>query len=98
MRITIRYFDGCPNWQTADGRLREALASKGFDAEIDYELVSTPEEAEGLRFRGSPTILLDGDDPFPAEEASYGLTCRLYRTEAGQEGSPSVEQILAALP
>ncbi len=46
MKITIRYFDGCPNWQTADRRLRDALVSKGLDAEFDYELVSTPEEAE----------------------------------------------------
>ncbi len=98
MRITILYFDGCPNWQTADARLREALASKRSDAEVDHQLVSTPEEAERLRFRGSPTLLFDGTDPFPTEEAGYGLTCRVYRTPAGREGSPSVEQILAALP
>jgi hypothetical protein len=98
MRITIRYFDGCPHWQMADARLREVLASKSLDPRIEHELVSTPEEAERLRFPGSPTILIDGVDPFPAEEAGFGLTCRVYRTPAGQEGSPSVEQILAALP
>ena len=98
MKITIRYFDGCPNWQIADSRLRQALASKGLDADPDHELVGTPEEAERLRFHGSPTILIDGVDPFPAEEAGYGLACRLYRTEAGREGSPSLAQILAVLP
>ncbi len=97
MKITIRYFDGCPHWQMADGRLKEAVASKRLDAQIDYELVSTPEEAERLRFGGSPTILIDGVDPFPAEEGVQGLTCRVYRTEAGLEGSPSMDQLVAAL-
>ncbi len=48
MKITIRYFDGCPHWLMAEGKLKEAIASKGLDAQIDYELVSTPEEAERL--------------------------------------------------
>ena len=97
MKVTIRYFDGCPNWKEADARLREAFIVTGIEAEITYELVDTQEEAERLRFAGSPTILLDGTDPFPAETQSFGLTCRVYGTEAGSEGSPSVRQLIAAL-
>lgn len=97
MKVTIRYFDGCPNWEVADARLREALLTADADAEVVYELVNTQEEAERLRFAGSPTILLDGADPFPAETQSFGLTCRVYRTEAGNQGSPSVQQLVAVL-
>ena len=97
MKLTIRYFDGCPNWEVADARLREALLATGADADVVYESVDTQEEAERLRFAGSPTILLDGADPFPAETQSFGLTCRIYRTETGSEGSPSVQQLVAAL-
>jgi hypothetical protein len=97
LKITIRYFDGCPNWRTAEHRLRQALDEVGPEADIAHEVVSAPEDAERLRFPGSPTILVDGVDPFPAETDSYGLTCRVYRTEAGQEGSPSTQQIREAL-
>ena len=97
MEVTIRYFDGCPNWRAADDKLREALRTVGVDAEVTYELVGTQEEAERLRFAGSPTILIDGIDPFPAETQSFGLTCRVYPTEAGNQGSPSLAQVIAAL-
>lgn len=70
--MTIRYFDGCPNWQVADTRVREALLSADVGAEVAYELVDAQEEAERLRFAGSPTILLGGADPFPAETKASG--------------------------
>ncbi len=98
MNITIRYFEGCPNWRTARARLDEALRSKGSDPEVELEEVGTLEEAERLRFSGSPTILIDGVDPFPTDDAGYGLSCRVYRTEAGLEGSPSLRQLLDVLP
>lgn len=98
MDVKIQYFDGCPNWQTAETRLREALDAVGLsDQGVSFEIVSTPEEAERLRFSGSPTVLVNGSDPFPAETSSFGLTCRVYRTEAGLEGSPSVAQLRQAL-
>jgi hypothetical protein len=99
MDVRLRYFDGCPNWQTAEARLREALdsTSAGTGVEITLERVESDGEAQALRFQGSPTILLDGRDPFPAEESGFGLTCRLYRTEAGLEGSPSLSQLRMAV-
>jgi hypothetical protein len=98
-RITVLYFDGCPNWQIADGRLHEALDTAGLTGhvEINYQMVDTPEEAERLGFRGSPTILVDGRDPWSDSGGPVGLSCRIYRTEAGAEGSPSVQQLAEAL-
>ena len=95
--ITLRYFDGCPNWQVARSRLEQALEGIDGGAEITLEQVETAEEAQRLGFRGSPTILIDGVDPFAGANASPGLSCRVYRTEKGTEGSPSVSQLLTAL-
>ena len=94
--ITLRYFDGCPNWGIAKARLEEALESLGESRSIKLERVETAHEADELDFRGSPTILIDGADPFDATGPS-GLSCRVYRTDAGLEGAPSVEQLTAVL-
>lgn len=95
--ITLRYFDGCPNWKVAKTRLEQALEQVDRDAAITLEQVETADEAERLGFRGSPTILIDGVDPFAGAEVPPGLSCRVYRTEGGTEGSPSVSQLLTAL-
>jgi hypothetical protein len=96
--VTLLYFDGCANWRTADDNLRAALGEAGLTtAEVHYRRVETVEEAEALRFVGSPTLLIDGIDPFSDPQASVGLSCRLYRTASGLAGVPSIEQIRAAL-
>src|SRR5450759_448968 len=98
MTISLLYFDGCPNWHVADKRLRAALVAVGRpDDAIEHVLVSTPEEAEAAQFRGSPTVLVDGRDPFADPDALIGLACRLYMTEQGLAGSPTVEQLVAVL-
>ena len=46
-------------------RLREALRVEGMaSVEPILEFVETPEDAERLRFIGSPTLLVQGRDPF----------------------------------
>ncbi len=99
VETTLRYFEGCPNWETARDRLQAAIGRAGLEgrAEITLELVPTEEEAERLRFRGSPTILIDGADPFAEEDGPFGLSCRIYQTDQGMEGSPSVAQLRQAL-
>ena len=98
MDVTLQYFDGCPNWQLANDRLREALRAAGQDGGVvTYERIETPEQAESARFRGSPTILVDGRDPFADEDAPVGLSCRMFRTEAGAEGAPSLAQLTELL-
>jgi hypothetical protein len=98
MQLAIRYFDGCPNWEVARERLDLALESLGRgDQPVDLERVESDEDAQRLRFRGSPTIIIDGVDPFSAEDAPVGLSCRVYMTETGLEGAPSLDQLLRAL-
>lgn len=98
MRVGLRYFDGCPNWRVAQGRLRQVLAELGSsDVPVELERIETPERAEAVAFRGSPTVLVDGEDPFLDEGAPVGLMCRIYRTPDGPQGAPSVDQLRAAL-
>ena len=99
MQVTVLYFENCPNWKMASRRLQDALSTVGLtDAvEVSYQRVETPEEAERVGFRGSPTILIDGRDPWAAPDGPIGLTCRIYQTERGGRGSPSVAQLVEAL-
>ena len=92
MEITLLYFDGCPNWKIADERLAQ-LASERPDVHVTRHLVETADEAERLAFHGSPSILVDGVDPFAAPGAAVGLTCRLYTTPDGPAGAPSLDQL-----
>ena len=90
MKVTIQYFDGCPHWRLADERVRRVLeGTSSDDVTLDYELVDSPEKAERVGFHGSPTILVDGRDPFATGDEPTGLTCRVFRTEGGAEGSPT---------
>jgi hypothetical protein len=92
------YFDGCPNWQTTDLRLRQALAATGhIDVEIRYHRVETLDEAERLGFLGSPTVLIDGRDLFVDSGGTVGLACRVYGTPDGLAGSPTVAQLMEVL-
>lgn len=97
--VTLLYFDGCPNWKTADERLRAALAELGRgDEQVEYLEVVSHSQAEAVGFRGSPTILIDGRDPFGGDITDpVGLSCRLYRSEADMSGAPSTGQMLEAL-
>jgi hypothetical protein len=95
MRLELLYFDDCPNWRTAAERLDHVAGSRGLV--VERRLVTTPEEAVRAQFRGSPTILVDGEDPFTSGDEPFGLACRLYQTPAGPAGSPTVEQFEAIL-
>lgn len=89
--VTLLYFDGCPSWRTADARLRSLAGELGFA--LHHRKVETPEAAEQLSFRGSPTILVDGSDPFARGDEPVGFACRIYRTPEGRAGSPTAEQL-----
>lgn len=92
MRITLQYFHECPNWQTTAAHLA-TLVNQGLNATVGYERIDSHEAAIGRGFRGSPSVLIDGVDPFANENAPVGLACRIYRTENGYAGSPSLSQL-----
>ena len=94
--ITLMCVEDCPHVALARHRIADALSRLGLDVVPTERIVGDEAEATSAGFRGSPTILIDGTDPFPTVGPT-GLSCRLYATEAGREGAPSVEQLVEAL-
>jgi hypothetical protein len=94
MKITIQYFDGCPHWKLADRRVKTVLRRLDRrDVKLGHQEVDSPEAAAHARFRGSPTILIDGRDPFASKDQPVGLSCRVYETEDGPQGAPTEAQL-----
>jgi hypothetical protein len=79
--------------------LEQVLARRRIQAPIVMREVRTDEEAESLRFPGSPTIRIDGRDVDPAgASARPALTCRIYHTPDGRVSPlPTSAQIETAL-
>jgi hypothetical protein len=99
MNITFLYYEDCPSHDAALDRLRHVLAEEGVDTEIEIIKVETEEQAQRLRFIGSPTIRIGGQDIDPPQpDAYYALTCRAYRLEDGRISPlPSPDMIRRAL-
>ena len=90
--------DACAGADAAVERTRRALDALGLDrVPIETVLLRTPTEIADLPFGGSPTLLVDGEDPFPSPAPVRALACRLYVGASGVEGAPSEEAIAAAL-
>jgi hypothetical protein len=98
MKVEVLYFNGCPTYETATKTLRAVLAEEGVEAEVQLIAVDSDEEAGRLRFPGSPTIRVDGEDLFSvAEREDWRLGCRVYATPQGLRGSPTAEMLRVAL-
>jgi hypothetical protein len=97
MSVALLYIEGCPSWRVAADNLRAALRAVGRTDRVDCRVVETAEEADAIGFAGSPTVLIDGHDPFAAPTAGVGLACRVYRTPEGPAGAPTVAQLVTIL-
>jgi len=74
------------------------MAEEDTPVEVEVFKVETEEQARELRFVGSPTIRVDGQDIDPPTESSYALTCRAYRLEDGRISPlPAKDMIRRAL-
>lgn len=95
MKISILYFDGCPNHPPVVEMARRLVADYGLNAEVE-EVEVASDDVVRLRFLGSPTVQVDGVDIEPAarERNDFAMSCRVYNTP---DGLPSEESLLAAL-
>ena len=79
IKIEIQHFHGCPNSPEMIELVKEAI--KEYNGQIIYQevLVESNEQASKINFRGSPTLLINGNDfeNLPAPEYP-ALTCRYY--------------------
>jgi len=99
--VEVLYFASCPGWRAAVDRVRQVLAEGGLEDTVSIRMVAveTEEQAERLRFPGSPTVRVDGHDVQPPAGggAEGTLQCRLYEHEGRLEKVPSADRIRAAL-
>ena len=87
----------CPNGPIVDERLAIVLAGRS-DVTVQHQVVNTAAEAEQVGMHGSPTVLVDGRDPFAAPDAPGSVSCRLYRGADGlTEGAPPVGELRRVL-
>jgi hypothetical protein len=88
--VELLWFADCPNHTTARQMLQEVIADLVPGTPIRDLDATDPLTAERLRFPGSPTIRVDGDDVDPTyvDPGDYTPRCRLYRTDAGLRGLP----------
>lgn len=80
--------------------MKDALSREGIRSEVELVAVNTDEEAEALKFSGSPTVRVDGRDLFPSsagERDDRRLGCRVYATPEGLKDHPTEEMIRTAL-
>lgn len=100
-RIEVLYFDGCPTWKQAVELVRRIVVDVGLDqsSEVHAVRVESDEDAQRLRFLGSPTIRVDGRDVDRSTEGAvdFGLQCRLYRDGDRFSGLPPAAWVRAAL-
>jgi protein-disulfide isomerase len=88
INIELQHFNDCPNAPGLIERVKAAI--KDFD-NINYKevLVDSNEKAEEVKFRGSPTLLINGEDfENQPEPETPALACRYYIN-----GLPATEEI-----
>lgn len=77
----------CPNESGALSALRFAVERMGLTAQsVRTTVIASQEQAQERGFVGSPTILIDGLDPFGVPGQSPAVACRVYVTPAGLSG------------
>jgi hypothetical protein len=96
MKIEVLYVSNCPNHAVALERLRQILSAESFKKIVSEALVRDAAMAQLLRFPGSPTIRINGQDvePQSREGATFGLMCRIY---SDGSGALSAQRLLAAI-
>ena len=94
MWIDLFHVLDCPNVERAIGCLHQALDTTAVAASVHLVEVATTESAVDVGMRGSPTILIDGVDAFGGGSADPALSCRLFPTPSGLDGTPTVAQLI----
>ena len=97
MELTVLVVPGCPHAELLEQRLAVVLAGRP-DATISRRVIADAELAQRWSMLGSPTLLIDGVDPFAKSGQPASLSCRLYPSSTGKsEGTPAVSALRAVI-
>jgi hypothetical protein len=90
MQLTLLSVPGCPNARVLEQRLAGLLAGRP-EVTVTRRVISDAAEAARWGMRGSPTLLVDGQDPFAGGGSGGVIACRLYPAWEGRlDGAPTV--------
>lgn len=79
LKLEFQYFESCPNYRIMMDNVKEAVKGLENFVDIIYRLIEKPEDAIEYKFRGSPTLLIDGEDIIGVEAPLFPtLSCRYY--------------------
>jgi hypothetical protein len=97
VEIELLVLPDCPNEAIAVELITTAVAETRVRATVTRTTIASQDQARQRGFIGSPTILLNGSDPFAPPEAPVALACRLYSTPDGLRGVPGLRELRHAL-
>jgi hypothetical protein len=88
MKLEVLAVEACPHVAEFEERLDAARA--GLEgAAVRHRVIASEADAAAAGMHGSPTLLVNGTDPFAAPGQPTSLSCRL--------ALPSVEELRRAL-
>ena len=97
MQLMVLAVPDCPNVMLLEERLALVLEGRR-DVMVSRHVIADQQAAARRGMHGSPTILVDGMDPFAEPGQAASVSCRLYRDSDGQAGgAPSVSQLRQAI-
>ena len=77
MEIELLVVPDRPHEAPAADLITTAVADTGVQATVTRTVITSLDQARRRGFVGSPTILLNGSDPFADPAAPAGMACRL---------------------
>lgn len=97
MHLTVLAVLGCPNAPVLHDRLAAVIDGRA-GVSMSHEVISSEHEAARWGMHGSPTLLIDGVDPFAQPGQPTSMSCRLYRDDSSHPtGAPSASQLRQAI-
>jgi hypothetical protein len=98
MDVELLVMADCPHESEAADLLRRALDDTGLSStRFDTRVIRDLSEAQQAGFVGSPTILINGADPFRLPGSQPALACRIYRCAGRKSPLPELRPLRRAL-
>ena len=85
MELTVLAVLGCPNVPVLQKRLAEVLA-EWPGVMLQWRVIADVAEAARWRMHGSPTLLVNGHDPFAQAGSCPALACRMKASRSTAPG------------
>jgi hypothetical protein len=97
MELTVLAVPDCPNAPVLERRLAAVLAGRPAIA-VTRQVITSPAEAAYWGMHGSPTLLVNGEDPFAEPGTVSAVACRMYLDQDGRlEGAPTIAALRRVL-